>query len=219
MIMNTPQVSVIVPTYNHELYIGRCLRSLLKQSISKEDYEIIVVNDGSTDNTDKVIETFKNEIRYLENSENLGLAYSLNYGIKKARGQFIIRVDSDDYVHWDFLKILSMHLQMNHELDAVSCDYILVDNKQNEIKRLNSLKAPIGCGIMFKLKDLIEIGLYDEKFRFNEEKDLRIRFLKKFKISRVALPLYRYLMHSNNMSSDPKIIEIYDKILEEKHKG
>ena len=61
-----------------------------KAVTSKTDYEIIVVNDGSTDSTDQVIETFKKEIRYIENSENFGLAYSLNNGIKKARGQFII---------------------------------------------------------------------------------------------------------------------------------
>ncbi len=216
--MNSPQVTVIVPTYNHELYIGRCIRSLLKQSLPREDYEIIIVNDGSTDNTKYIIDTFKEDVRYYENQKNLGLASSLNSGIRKARGQFIIRVDSDDYVHWDYLKILSMHLQMNHELDAVSCDYILVDNKQNEIRRLNSLDYPIGCGIMFRLKDLIEIGLYDEKFRINEEKDLRIRFLKKYDISRVALPLYRYLMHDNNITSDVNEVKYYDKILKDKHK-
>ena len=216
--MSSPQISIIIPTYNHELYIGRCIRSLLKQSIPINEFEIIVINDNSIDNTKNILEAFKDEIRYFENSKNLGLAFSLNFGIKKARGQFIIRVDSDDYVHWDYLKILSMHLQMNHDYDAVACDYFIVDEKQNELERLNSLDAPIGCGIMFRLKDLIKVGLYDENFRINEEKDLRIRFLKEFKISRIALPLYRYFKHENNITSNQKNVSFYDKVLEKKHK-
>ena len=105
--MKTPQVSVIVTSYNQQLYIGRCIRSLLKQTLKNEDYEIIVINDASEDSTSQVLETFKKDIIYIENDKNLGLPKSLNKGIKKARGQFIIRVDADDYVHWDYLKILS----------------------------------------------------------------------------------------------------------------
>ena len=99
------------------------------------------------------------DIIYIENEKNIGLAKSLNIGIKQARGQFIVRVDSDDFVHWDYLKILSMHLQMNHSMDAVCCDYYLVDNDQNIIEQVNSINNPIGCGIMFRLSHLIEIGL------------------------------------------------------------
>tara|TARA_B100001093_G_scaffold499688_1_gene549220 strand:+ start:2402 stop:3055 length:654 start_codon:yes stop_codon:yes gene_type:complete len=215
--MISPQISVIIPTYNHELYIGRCIRSLLKQSIPRRDFEIIIVNDCSIDNTREILETFSEDIRYFENEKNSGLAFSLNSGIKKAKGQFIIRVDSDDYVHWDYLKILSMHLQMNHDFDAVACDYTIVDDKQNEIERRNSSEMPIGCGIMFRLKDLIEIGLYDESFRINEEKDLRIRFLKKYKISRIALPLYRYHHHGKNITANKKNVTYYDEVLKEKH--
>ena len=60
-------------------------------------------------------------------------------GIKKARGQFIVRVDSDDYVHVDFLKILSLHLQLNHSIDAIASDYLLVNNDQDVIKEMNKI--------------------------------------------------------------------------------
>ena len=97
--MKSVHVSVIVPVYNSELYIGRCIRSLLNQSINPENYEIILINDGSSDNTKKAIEPFVGDLIIIENKKNLGLPASLNKGIKKARGQFIVRVDSDDYVH------------------------------------------------------------------------------------------------------------------------
>ncbi len=118
--MRSVQVSVIVPAYNAELYIGRCLRSLLKQTLDVENYEIIVINDCSVDNTKEVISPFIGDISYLENNKKLGLPKTLNTGIKNAKGQFIIRVDADDYVHWDFLKILSMHLQLNLSIDAIA---------------------------------------------------------------------------------------------------
>ena len=131
--MRSVQVSIIVPAYNAELYVGRCLRSLLKQTLDVDNYEIIVINDCSTDNSKKVISPFIGDINYLENNKKLGLPKTLNTGIKNAKGQFIIRVDADDYVHWDFLKILSMHLQLNLSIDAIACDYLLVDNHQNII--------------------------------------------------------------------------------------
>lgn len=215
--MKTPHVSVIVTSYNQQLYIGRCIRSLLKQTLKNEDYEIVVINDASDDNTSQVIDTFKKDIVYIENEINLGLPKSLNKGIKKARGQFIIRVDADDYVHWDYLKILSMFLQLNHDIDAVCCDYLLVDNDQNNLGQMDSVKNPIGCGIMFRIKDLIDIGLYDENFEAREEEDLRIRFEKKYSITRVKLPLYRYRQHETNLSLDNKKAKDSKIKLDEKH--
>ena len=207
--MKSPHVSVIIPTFNQQLYLGRCIRSLLKQTMNDEDYEIILVNDGSNDNTKDALSPFMDDIIYLENEKNIGLAKSLNIGIKQARGQFIVRVDSDDFVHWDYLKILSMHLQMNHSMDAVCCDYYLVDNDQNIIEQVNSINKPIGCGIMFRLSHLIEIGLYDENFMMWEDKDLRMRFEKKYKISRIELPLYRYRQHPKNRSKNKQMVKLY----------
>ena len=91
--MKSPHVSVIIPTFNQQLYLGRCIRSLLKQTMNDEDYEIILVNDGSNDNTKDALNPFMDDIIYIENEKNIGLAKSLNIGIKQARGQFIVRVD------------------------------------------------------------------------------------------------------------------------------
>ena len=75
------KVSVIIPCFNHEKFIGRCLRSILDQSINKRDYEVIVIDDGSTDSSLKIIKSFKH-IKILKNKNNRGLPFSLNLGIK-----------------------------------------------------------------------------------------------------------------------------------------
>ena len=213
MIMKSVHVSVIVPVYNTELYIGRCIRSLLNQSINPENYEIILINDGSSDNTKKAIEPFVGDLIIIENKKNLGLPASLNKGIKKARGQFIVRVDSDDYVHVEFLKILSLHLQLNHSIDAIASDYLLVNNDQDILGQNNCLKNLIGCGVMFRLKHLIDIGLYDESFLLREEEELMIRFKSKYKISRLQLPLYRYRKHENNITNNKETMTKFKKRL------
>ena len=217
--MRSVQVSVIIPVFNQEQYIGRCIRSLLKQTFPEEDYELIVINDGSTDNSVTAITPFMGDIRYHANDKQLGLPASLNIGLRKAIGQFFVRVDADDFVHWDFLKILSMHLQLNHDIDAIACDYLLVNNQQDILGQVNCLEKPIGCGIMFKLDHLIEVGLYDEDFLVREEEDLRIRFLKKYDISRVQLPLYRYRQHKNNITNNVNNMKKFQEKLDQKHKG
>ena len=96
---SNPKVSWLISTYNNESEIIRCLTSLLKQTY--KNFEIIVVNDGSTDNTVNVLEEIyiknKNFIRIINNKENMGLAYSLNKAFSHARGIYIARIDADDF--------------------------------------------------------------------------------------------------------------------------
>ncbi len=212
-----PFISVLVTAYNVERYIGRCLRSLLNQSIPREKYEIIVVNDASTDRTLFGLQLFKEDIRLIDNQERMGLPKSLNNGVRSALGQFIVRVDGDDYVNYEFLNILSLHLRMNSHMDAIACNYLCVDDSENILVTKDFLEEPIACGIMFRIEQLIDIGLYDEDFLVHEDEDLRIRFLKKYKIDRVKLPLYRYRRHENNMTNDKARMEKYKRILVDKH--
>lgn len=211
-----PPVSVIIPVYNQERYIGSSLRSIISQSLTRDSYEIIVVNDGSTDKTLEAIKPYMSEIRLISSDECLGLPSALNRGIREAVGQFVVRLDSDDYVHQDYLKILLMHLRMNPLFDAVACDYLLIDD-HTVISHENCEKNPIGCGIMFRIEQLIDIGFYDEEFLSNEDKDLRIRFLNRFQIERIKLPLYRYRRHGNNMTNDPQRMKAFDDAIKIKH--
>ena len=216
--MRSVKVSVIIPVHNQEKYIGRCIRSLLKQTLDPDDYELIVINDASTDNTTKALLPFMGDIRYYENERQKGLPAALNIGIENAKGWFIVRVDADDYVHWEYLNILSMHLMHNHDIDAVACDYHVVNDHQDVLSHKNSLEEPIGCGVMFRIDQLIDIGLYDEGFLAREEEDLRIRFLEKYSIARVQLPLYRYRKHENNLTNDSTHMQEYSEKLNNKHK-
>ena len=136
LIMKDIKISVIVPVYNREKFIGRCLRSLMSQSIGINNFEIILVDDGSTDSSNKIYQAFSDEIRVIKHKKNLGLPTALNTGIKKAKGRFLVRVDSDDYVNSEFLQILFLFISENPDYDAVSCDYLLVDDKEQTLKEL-----------------------------------------------------------------------------------
>lgn len=212
-----PAITVVVPVYNQEKYVGRCLRSILNQTYSRDDYEIIVVNDGSTDRTIDALRHFLGDVRLIEHSERLGLPAAINTGVHEARGNFIVRLDSDDYVHTEYLHLLNMHLRLNSNFDAVACDYLLVDDHEEVLAHKNCLEDPIGCGIMFRVEQLIEIGLYDEEFLAREDEDLRVRFLERYNIDRIALPLYRYRMHDDNMTNNHDDMRKYARVLEEKH--
>ena len=215
--MKTPSISVIIPTYNQERWIGRCLRSLLNQTMKRETYEIIVVDDGSTDRTDFALELFNDEITLIKSSDNKGLPSALNLGIRSSKAKYIVRVDSDDFVNEDFLFLLYEFMEYNKYMDAVACDYLLVNNKEETIDRKNCMKDPIGCGIIFQTSQLFEIGLYDEEFQLHEERDLRHRFEKKYKIHRLELPLYRYRRHKNNITNDKEALDRHDQKLKVKH--
>lgn len=210
-------VSIIITAFNYEKYIERAIRSCLDQSLSKGNYEVILVNDCSTDNTHIILENYKDDIRVFNLDKNVGLSAARNFGVKKALGQFIIFLDADDYIQRDMLLIQKTFLSENNALDAVSVDYFLVDDRGNHTEHVNSENKPIACGIMFRKDLLIDIGLYDESFRAREEEDLRIRFLKKHSIYNIILPLYRYRMHDNNLTKNDDEMSKYKQKLDDKH--
>ena len=212
-----PTISVIIAAYNEEKFIGRTIRSLLNQNISQQSYEIIVINDNSSDKTQYALQLFEGDVRVINNTKKHGLAYSLNLGIKEARGKYVVRVDADDYVHAEYLKVLSEFLEQNKYMDAVACDYLLVDDEEKGLSRCNCLSEPIGCGIMFRIENLIEIGLYDDEFLMHEDKELMLRFEKKYKVHRIELPLYRYRKHEGNMTNNISSMKKYERKLNEKH--
>jgi glycosyltransferase involved in cell wall biosynthesis len=212
-----PLVSVIVAAYNQEKYIGRCLRSLLNQTLPQDAYEIIVVNDGSTDRTPYALELFHDAIHTIANDQNRGLPASINRGILAAKTQYIVRVDADDYVNTNFLNFLYFFLDQNSDIDAVACDYWLIDNNEVYLERFNCSQRPIACGILFRKQQLLDIGMYDETFRCHEDQDLRIRFEKKYAIARLELPLYRYRRHENNLTNNAEAMEHHRQGLIRKH--
>lgn len=217
MKQDKPKISVIIPAFNEERYIGRCLRSIISQSLHNSEYEIIIVNDASVDKTEYALDLFGDSIKVINNTSNIGLPASINKGIKVAQGDFIVRLDADDYVNFNYLNLLHFFLECNSEYDAVACDYYLFDDEENWLEKCDAFADPIGCGIMFKTKHLFDIELYDETFKVHEDKDLRLRFQKKYKMGHLNLPLYRYRKHENNITNNKKLMSEQESRLKIKH--
>ncbi len=210
-------VSLIITTFNYAQYVERAIRSALDQSLASNQFEVIVVNDASTDETASILENYINDVRIYNLESNLGLSGARNFGIKKAKGQFIVFLDADDYLHKETLRVQKLFLEENNSLDAVSVDYYLVDERGKHIEHVRATDKPIACGIMFRKDFLYNIGLYDEGFRAREEEDLRIRWNEKYNIYNVILPLYRYRMHDNNLTKNAGEMDKHLEMLQNKH--
>ena len=141
-----PSVSVIVAVYNQERFIGRCLRSLLDQTMPHSDYEIIVINDGSDDRTQYALELFCDPfdsiVKVITNKKNLGLPAAINQGIKASSAPYVVRVDSDDFVNINFLNFLHFYLEVNEFADAIAEEQRLVNAEKDE-REANSYRQLI----------------------------------------------------------------------------
>ena len=133
-------VSVIVAAHDEERFIGRCLRSLLAQRFPRQQFEIVVVDDGSTDRTHAILEPFAKDVRIIRNEKNLGLPASLNKAITTTHSKFVVRVDADDYVNAAFLDVLYLFLAENPSFDTAACDYLLVDDREEVLARCDAMK-------------------------------------------------------------------------------
>ena len=121
-------LSIIITAYNAEKTIERCINSILENEYN--DYEIIVINDGSSDKTEKVIELFASDkIKYFS-KKNTGVADSRNFGIEKAKGEYITFIDSDDYVSNNYFKNLDKYLKQG--IDIIKRKAIIINEKDNE---------------------------------------------------------------------------------------
>jgi len=127
-VIGKPKVSVIVPIYNVEKYLRRCLESLVNQTL--RDIEIILVDDGSPDNSSEIYKGFiatDKRIRLVK-KENGGLGYARNSGLEIATGEFVAYIDSDDYVDLNMFKKL-YDTSKEYNLDTVYCGYCNLDNE------------------------------------------------------------------------------------------
>ena len=119
---NTPRISVIIPVYNVEKYLGKCLSSLVEQTF--RDFEIIAVNDGSTDHSLEILRRFEENYDFITviDQENKGISLSRNRGMDIARGEYLCFVDSDDFVAPCYLQRLYELCQEN-KADIACCSY------------------------------------------------------------------------------------------------
>ncbi|MCB1633149.1 MAG: glycosyltransferase family 2 protein [Xanthomonadales bacterium] len=207
------KTSIVITTYNYGAYVERCIRSCMNQRHVENSCEIIVVNDASTDGTEQIIEKFGRfaNIHVINNPVNVGVAESANIGIRAAVGQFVVRVDADDYISELFVYMLQCFLEANHEVLGVGCDYHIVDEDENVIERCSSNEKPISCGILYRRDLLVRAGLYNPDYRHCEEEELRRRIGSEYSILRIPLPLYRYRMHRSNKTKQSDYLEFRDR--------
>ncbi|WP_415775094.1 glycosyltransferase family 2 protein [Shewanella oncorhynchi] len=151
--------SIIVPAYNSELYISRCLDSILAQDFL--DYELIVVNDGSIDRTLLIVEEYqnKNEQVVVINQENKGVSAARNEALKISKGKFIVFIDSDDWIQQNYLKFSHAKI-INESLDGLVLGYATVNGKvvknmrNNAFHKNNEIISGVEYGTQFLLGNI-----------------------------------------------------------------
>lgn len=212
-------VSIIITNYNNAKYLGRAIRSCLKQTVPAE---VIVVDDDSDDESHQIMWSFGDQIKRVMLSENLGVANASNEGIKVATGDYVMRVDSDDYINENIVSIFSQVLEWNKDIGFVYGDILNVDKREKVIGRtdINTLDKLLahGAGIMFRKSYLEAIGLYDKKLRNAEDYDLIKRYIKNWDGFHLPLPLYRYRKHDTNMTNDKEERKKWEKTADENRK-
>lgn len=204
-------ISVVIPTYNRAHLIKRCIESVISQTY--KDIEIIIVDDGSTDNTSDVIAELKNEkIHYYQLKENKGACFARNIGVLKAKGEYIAFQDSDDEWNKDKLQKQIDYL-IEKKADLVFCSFTLNTGKkiiefptqqidENKIDKLILRNNYISTQtILAKKECLIDIP-FDNDLPRLQDWDLMIRFTQKFKVYHLHENLVIMYQQSDSISKN-----------------
>ena len=226
---NKPTVSIIIPTYNRGQSIGRSIESVLSQTY--QDFEVIVVDDGSTDNTRELVAGFNDErIRYVRHEENKGEAAARNTGIKAARCDYIAYQDSDD--EWlpeklarqiELLENASPEVGViytgfwkteNHKRTYVPFSWVSQKNGDihKELLKGNFIGSPV---VLIKKECFNKVGLFDERLRNLVDWELWLRISKRYHFRCVDEPLAVAHYDSDNASDDlDSLIDALELVLE-----
>lgn len=218
--MENPIISVIMPAYNAEKYLEESIKSILNQTFT--NFEFIIINDGSKDNTKKIIDIYKKKdkrIILLNNPKNLGLQVSLNRGLKLAKGKYIARMDSDDISLSNRFQIQINFLDRNKDIFLVGGSAIVINEKGEKVgcfikddsprrikKKLLKSNPFIHPSIMFRN----EMIYYREKFVCSEDYDLYLRLLTDDKNMRsLSNILIKYRIRKDSFVSTMPYQEFY----------
>ena len=215
------KVSVIVPIYNVEAYLTKCLDSIINQTL--KDIEIILVNDGSTDGSKKIIQEYKKKDKRIISleKENGGQGSARNLGLKKAKGDYIVFVDSDDWIENDMLEIM-YNKALSCQSDIVVCDYYKVkDDVKESCKAFDTygtslmenciLNSSGPCWKMIKRNIIIDNNLYfPEGIIYEDYAVVPLYFLFADKISYVERPLYNYFIRKGSTMNQEFNNKLYD---------
>jgi len=214
--MNIPAVSVILPAYNCEKFIGKAIESVLHQTFT--DFELIIINDGSTDTTESVIQRFDDQrIIHLKNSANQGLIYTLNKAIAGANGKYIARMDADDICLQERLGKQKTFLDQNKDIAVVASTIEFINEREEKTGLWELDRQTISAGqirsailkqnciahptVMIR-SEIIKQLKYKEYQKNIEDYDLWLRLLNRgYKIAKLDEPLLLYRIHDKSITS------------------
>lgn len=210
-VVDSPKVSVIVPTYNRADRLERALNSIVSQTY--QDFELIVVDDGSTDKTSKVMESFP-KAQYLSIKKNSGVSNARNVGLASAKGELICFLDSDDLWNEKKIQIQAQWLENNKDSQLCYTDEIWIRNgvRVNPMNRHRKYSGDIfrhclglcivsPSSVMIRAKLFDEIGNFDESLPACEDYDLWLRIASKYAFHFIEEPLIiKYGGHSDQLS-------------------
>lgn len=232
--MKKNRFSIIIPVYNCEKYISQSLESALSQKYS--NYEIIVINDGSTDGTGKIITDMAKKERKITvlNTGNLGTSGARNLGMRKASGDYVIFLDADDFIDSNVIEIINANLKNDEMIvygykkefmnrTCISMDYdrvIQKDNIEKEILLNNKIGGFI-CNKVFSMRIIRQYKLsFDEKIHYAEDLDFILKYVKYISTIRyLKISPYHYRMRKNSASSSKTnkkiltILDIYERLI------
>jgi glycosyltransferase involved in cell wall biosynthesis len=221
--VSTPRVSVVIPTYNDSLFLSDAISSVLSQTY--RDIEVIVVDDGSTDNTAEIVKSFQDpRIRYIY-QENRGVAAARNTGIMASRAEYIAWQDSDNVLFEDAIKKNVEFMDQYPEVGFSHGQYYTMDeigrplrrgrprgpkktfvrDGMEELSHLLLGDRTIGLFFMVRRDCFIKQGLFNTSLLMSEDWDIWIRLAKRYAIGHLAEPLARVRYHSHSMTAKSKI--------------
>lgn len=216
--MNTaaPKITVLMPAYNVEKYIGDAITSVLKQSFA--DFELLIINDGSTDHTLRVIESFKDPRIRIISQENKGVAPALNAGLALATAPYIARFDADDICYPDRLKIQYDFITAHPEYSIIgsAADYMDADSNyifthhpvahlNEEIQDLDYSVCPfIHSSVFYKKEEIISKGCYNENAYTYEDHFLWVNLLRDAKACNLSQSLLKVRLNPESVTIDEK---------------
>ena len=210
MSFSEPKISVIVPTYNREDMIGGCIEAILTQTMS--DFEVIVVNDGSTDNTKEIVEKYHDPRLLFFEKENGGQASARNLGINKSKGKYISLCDDDDRPYPDHLMVLNNILDNQEDVGLVYSDAIWIYKDKSrgpevkysqdfDKKSLENYNYIIPQTVMFRNSCLKNTDLFNESPGFRnglEDWEFFLRLSDNYVFSHIKKVTTEYTVHGGN---------------------
>jgi len=207
-------VSVVIPTYNRAHIVGRAIRSVLSQTY--HSFEIIVVDDCSTDNTKDVVKDFNDQkVKYIKHEKNRGPSAARNTGIKASIGEYIGFLDSDDEWFPEKLdKQVSKFQELPDTVGVIYCGALIISDETGQVLRtripefkgnvyfpaLRGLYVGGSCVSLIRKECFQKVGIFDEALITAEDWEMSVRIAKYFKFDFITAVLTKIHMHSQQLS-------------------